>query len=256
MPQQYYTASEAQKKLGFSRAAFFRKVKQGIIRKVVPPGMKQGVYPKRDIDALALSMHTIFEQFQTIVFSCSSPEDQKEEMEIGIRAFGKDFITPLAERISFQKKCEFTFHSLKAHGKVVGYFSLFRLTDTFLDQLLHGEQIERSISIDDMLSFTRLEPFHIYIDVLVTDPLLSHHLRNLYAGLLVSHLFSLLRSLQNNGYLIDKVYTITSTKEADKLAAHAGFHKVQTSSLTPNRVVWELPLCEQHLQTLSSFWQG
>ncbi|GLV53934.1 hypothetical protein KDH_07850 [Dictyobacter sp. S3.2.2.5] len=256
MPQQYYTASEAQQKLGFSRAAFFRKVKQGIIHKVVLPGMKQGVYPKRDIDALALSMQTVFEQFQDIVFSHSSPEEQKEEMEIGIRVFGKDFITPLPERIAFQEKCEFTFHSLKAHGKVVGYFSLFRFTDEFLEKLLHGEQVERNITLDNILPFTRLERFHLYIDVLAIDPLLSHHLRNLYAGLLVSHLFHLLVSFHNNGYLIDKVYTITSNQETDKLAARFNFHKVQTRSLTPNRIVWELPLREQQLQQLSSFWHG
>ena len=256
MPQQYYTASEAQQKLGFSRAAFFRKVKQGIIHKVVLPGMKQGVYPKRDIDALALSMQTVFEQFQDITFSRSSAADQQEEMEIGIRAFGKDFITPLADRIAFQQKCEFTFHSLKAHGKVVGYLSLFRFTDTFLDKILHGEQVERNITIHDFLPFTRLESFNLYIDVLAIDPLLSHHLRNLYAGLLVSHLFHLLVSLQKNGYLIDKVYTITSTRESDNLAARAGFQKVQTRSLTPNRVVWELPLGEKQVQLLSSFWQG
>lgn len=46
MNDRYYTASEAQAKMGLSKAMFFRKVNQGLIPKVVPPGMKQGVYPK------------------------------------------------------------------------------------------------------------------------------------------------------------------------------------------------------------------
>ena len=101
---EYYTASEAQAKLGLSKAMFFRKVNQGLIPKVIPPGMKQGAYPKRDIDALALSMNAVFETYNKIVFSRSTPADQLEEMNIGILCFGSDFITPLAERIAFQQK--------------------------------------------------------------------------------------------------------------------------------------------------------
>ena len=49
---QYYTAGQAMTKLGLSKAMFHRKVNQGLIPKVTPPGKKQSVYPKRDIDAL------------------------------------------------------------------------------------------------------------------------------------------------------------------------------------------------------------
>ena len=108
--EHFYTAREAQTRLGLSKAMFFRKVNEGFIPKVVLPGMKQGVYPKRDIDALVLSMNMLFEQYDKLVFSKSTPADQVEEMNIGIRCFGSDFITPLPERIGFQQKSDFTFH--------------------------------------------------------------------------------------------------------------------------------------------------
>ena len=85
MGKHYYTASEARAKLGLSKSLFFRKVKQELIPKVVLPGMTHGVYPKRDIDALVLSLHSKIEDF---VFSRSTPADQVEEMNIGIRCFG------------------------------------------------------------------------------------------------------------------------------------------------------------------------
>jgi hypothetical protein len=256
MPEQYYTASEAQQKLGFSKAVFFRKVKQGIIRKIVLPGMKQGVYPRRDIDALTLSMQTVFEQFQNISFGPSTIADQMEEIELGIRAFGRDFITPLPERIAFQQKSEFTFHSLKAHGHVVGYFSIFHLPPLFLEQLLVGTKIERDITLNEVVPFTRLKSFSIYIDVLVVDSLLPQHQQSLYAGLLISHMLHLFVFLRKNGYLIEKVYTITTSKETDALTKRVGFCRLSHKSLSPGRVAWELTLNEASISQLPTLWKG
>src|SRR5437764_11980148 len=113
MSDHFYTASEAQDILGISKGMFFRKVQEGLIPKIILPGMKQGVYPKRDIDAIAKSMNMLFEQYDKIVFSKSTPADQPEEMNIGIRSFGSKTITPLQARIASQQKSDFTFHSLQ-----------------------------------------------------------------------------------------------------------------------------------------------
>ncbi len=165
--------------------------------------MKQGVYPKRDIDAIAKSMNMLFEQYDKIVFSKSTPADQLEEMNIGIRCFGSDFITPLPERIAFQQKYDFTFHSLKVDGRVVGYISMFRFSENFLDDLLTGHKIEHDITVNEMEPFVRLEPFGIYIDVIAVDPNLPAHVRHLYAGLLVSHAVDLLAT-----FLMKRVFSI------------------------------------------------
>ncbi|GLV53933.1 hypothetical protein KDH_07840 [Dictyobacter sp. S3.2.2.5] len=250
MTDQYYTASEAQQRLGLSKAMFFRKVKQGFIRKVVPPGMKQGVYPRRDIDGLALSMQMLFEQDQGITFGRSMIADQIEELEIGARAFGRNFITPLPERILFQQKNEFTFHSLKVEGTVVGYISMFFFSDEVLDQLLTGKKIEREIKVSDVQPFPRLEPFTIYIDVMVIDPALSSHLRTLFAGILISRFADLLLHLRSNGYLFDKIYTVTSSSAGEKLVRKLGFQELEHKSLVPARVPFVVPFDQEHLHAL------
>ncbi len=73
MSGDYYTAGEAMKRLGLSKTMFHRKVNAGQIPKITPPGYKQGVYPKRDIDALALAMNMVFELQEKINFSRSTP---------------------------------------------------------------------------------------------------------------------------------------------------------------------------------------
>jgi len=250
MSGDYYTASEAMKKLGLSKTMFHRKVNAGQIPKVTPPGYKQGVYPKRDIDALALAMNMVFELQEKIVFSKSTPGDQVEEMDIGIRCFGSEFITPLPERIAFQQKSEFTFWSLKVSGRVVGYVSMFRFPPEFLDDILTGRHIERDITVKEVIPFTRLEPFNVYIDVMAIDPRLPHHLQHLYAGIIVSRFANVILDLRANGYLIDTLYTVTATPEGDNLVRKLGFHLMQGKSHAPGRIAYMFRLDEKGIEQL------
>jgi hypothetical protein len=251
--EHYYTAAEARKVLGLTEHSFQYWVKAGRITKEMLPGRKQGAYPKRDIDALALAMSQIFEQDTRLVFSRSTPGDQVEEMDIGIRAFGSEFITPLPERIAFQQKSEFTFWSLKASGRVVGYVSIFRFPPVFLDDLLTGKRIEREITVKEVLPFTLGEPFNVYIDVMAVDPRLQHNLRNFYAGVIASRFANVILNLRANGYQIETLYTVTATPEGDHLVQHAGFHLMDGKSQAPGRLAYEFALDEPGIERLKSF---
>jgi predicted DNA-binding transcriptional regulator AlpA len=78
-PELYYTAREAQTRLGLSKAKFYKWVREGIVPRVVLPGMKQGVYPRRDVEALVSLMSA---QQSYVAFSSSSPADMVEELDI------------------------------------------------------------------------------------------------------------------------------------------------------------------------------
>jgi hypothetical protein len=174
-------------------------------------------------------------------------------MNIGIRCFGSDFITPLGERIAFQQKSDFTFHSLKVDGYVVGYISMFRFPDCFLDDLLTGRKVEIDITVNDMEPFARLEPFSIYIDVIAVDHNLPAHIQHLYAGFLVSRTIDLLANLITNGYQITHIYTVTSTKEGDGLVKKLGFRPMAGKSIVPSRTAYQYVLDEEGIQHLRMF---
>ncbi len=248
--QEFYTAGEAQKALGMNEATFFWRVKAGHIPKVILPGKRQGVYPKKTIDALAQAMQLLFEQTEHIVFSRSNLSEQEQEMNIGIACFGSEYITPLPERIAFQLKSEYTFQSLKVDGRVVGYVSMFRFPPEFLDDLLTGKRLEREITLREVLPFKRYEPFDIYIDVMAIDPTLPLHERRLYAGFIVSRLANKILDLRTNGYLIQTVYTVTATKEGDTLVRKLGFHLMEGKSVAPGRIAYEFSLDEQGIKHL------
>jgi hypothetical protein len=252
---QYYTAAEARKVLGLSEFTFQYWVRAGKIKKVILPGKRQGSYPRRDIDALALALTQVFEHGESskYEFSRSTPGDQVEEMDIGIRCFGSEFITPLPERIAFQQKSEFTFWSLKVSGRVVGYLSMFHFPPAFLDDLLAGRRIEREITVKEVLPFTRGEAFNVYIDVMAIDPRLPHHERRHYAWVIVSRFAGVILNLRANGYMIDTLYTVTATKEGDELVRNAGFHLMEGKSQAPGRIAYELRLDEQGMQQLKRY---
>ena len=232
---QFYSAKEAQDKLGLTKARFHKWVRQGLIPRVILPGMKQGMYPRRDVDALVLSMSMKQEDF---VFSASSPADQIEEMNIAYKYFERGSVFPLGERITFQQKCRFTFHSLKVRGVVVGYISLFRLTDRFLDDLLTGRKLEREITVENVLPFVRLEPFSVYIDVVAVNSHLPRHLHRLYAGIMIHRFIDLLYHLLINDYQITGLYTIPDTKDGEKVIERLGFQYIEGKSLIVTRPVY------------------
>jgi hypothetical protein len=238
--------------LGLNENTFQTWVKTKKIKRTMLPGRGQGVYARRDIDALALAMHMMIELKEKIVFSKSTPGDQVEEMDIGIRCFGSEFITPLPERIAFQQKSEFTFWSLKVEGHTVGYVSIFRFPPQFLDDILTGRHIERDITVREVLPFTRLEPLDVYIDVMAVDPQLPLHLRHLYAGIIVSRFVDVILDLRANGYLIETLYTVTATQEGDNLVRKLGFHLMPGKSLAPGRVAYEFKLDNEGLERLKS----
>ncbi len=56
--------------------------------------------------------------------------------------------------------------------------------------------------------------------------------------------------IRANDYLIETVYTVTSTKEGDNLVRKAGFRLLEGKSIAPGRIAYEFPLNEQGIERL------
>lgn len=243
----YYTAKEAQTILGLSKAKFHKLVRQGLIPKVLLPGMKQGRYPKRDIDALALSLNETPKLFD---FSPSSPADQVEEIAIAQKYFEQNMIFPLPVRLVLQQQTHFAFYSLKVRGQPVGYIALFRLPDELLDTLLTGENIFQDVRPTDVLPFVRLEPFRVYFDAIMMDPALPLHLRRLYAGTLLYQMADHLLYLCANDYQITGLYAVPYTPAGERLVRKLGFQLWENSPTLSRNRAYEYLLNTQGLQRL------
>src|SRR2546421_5537571 len=87
----FYTASEAQERLGFSKSQFYYLVRKGTIKKVTLPGKKQGVYPKSQIDRFAATIKAVIEQYEpeSSNFGLASLDDLPVEVEIDLSLYGQ-----------------------------------------------------------------------------------------------------------------------------------------------------------------------
>lgn len=254
-PGSYYTAKEAQARLGLSKSTFHKWVRQGFIPKAILPGMRQGVYPKRDIEALVLSMSV---QQSQLVFSPSSPADLVEELNIAkkYQQYGSSF--SLAERIALQQKCRFCYYSLKLRGVVMGYGSMFSLSGQVLEDLLTGRKIEADITPKMVLPFVRRKPFEIYLDALAIDPHLPQHQAHYYAGVLIYRFIDLLFRWLSNDYQITGLYVVAHSGQDEGVLERLGFQFMQDTSLVstrkPYRYLIDAPGREQLQRLQERYW--
>jgi len=86
----FYTASEARRRLGLNENSFYYLVRKGKIKKVTPPGKSQGLYPRREIDDLAAELKALIEyhERETSVFELATEDDLQEEYNIDMALFG------------------------------------------------------------------------------------------------------------------------------------------------------------------------
>lgn len=255
IPGSYYTAQEAQVRLSLSKSTFHKWVRQGLIPKVVLPGMRQGVYPKRDVEALVLSMSV---QQSTLVFSPSSPADLMEELNIAKKYQQSGSPFSLAERIALQQKCRFCYYSLKLRGVVLGYGSIFSLPRPILEDLLTGLKIEADITPDMVLPFVRQKPFEVYLDALAIDPHLPQHQAHYYAGVLIYHCIDLLFRWLLNDYQITGLYVVAHSEHDEKVLERLGFQFMPSKSLAstrkPYRYLIDSPGREQLQRLQERYW--
>src|SRR4051794_2535569 len=91
----YYTASQAQERLGVDKNRFNYLVRSGKIKKHVPPGMAQGRYSKTQVDRLArenLAFMT-YDESHGITFSkVTTHEDIEDEYALAEHMFGSSVI--------------------------------------------------------------------------------------------------------------------------------------------------------------------
>src|SRR5437588_441208 len=148
--QKFYSAKEAQEKLGMTYSALRHQVLMGNLKSITPPGRKQSVYLKEEVDKLARELRIFLSNrdTETSTFSIASKEDMPEIVDISKAIFytaGND-VTPAQIRNSWLEKNPYTFFVVKHESKVVAYASLLPLSSQTIEKLL-----EDKISPDDII---------------------------------------------------------------------------------------------------------
>jgi hypothetical protein len=69
-------------------------------------------------------------------------------------------------------------------------------------------------------------------------------------GMIVSRLANSILDLRSNGYLMQTLYTVTTTSEGDTLVRKLGFRLIEGKSLSPARLAYRYDLDEKGIEQL------
>jgi hypothetical protein len=231
--QKFYSAKEAQEKLGMTYSALRHQVLMGNLKSITPPGRKQSVYLKDEVDKLARELRIFLtnRDTETSTFSRASKEDMPEIVDISKAIFytaGND-VTPAEIRISWLEKNPYTFFVVKYENKVVAYASLLPLSPQMIEKLLDDKISPDDITPDDVEDFNSPKHTHLYIMSMGVTPGIDKLEKRTYGSKLISGMLDTFIGLGKQGIIIDSLTARSRLPDGIRLLRHMGFPEVAKS---------------------------
>jgi len=239
MLKNYYTAREAQQRLGVDENNFYYMVRTKKIKKVVPPGKKQGVYPKSQIDKLAREMLAFmtYDEDQGIQFvKVSTQEDIQEEYELASLMFGSAVHDIPTREAWLQKNPDIDF-ILRDHGRLVGFINLLPAKHEAIMSFIEGKMRGWEIPAEDVLPFTPGSRMECILMGMATIPDIDITRRAYYGRRLITGIINLFQELAEKDVIITKFYATSVTPTGIAILRNADFNEVKRIG---KRIAFEL----------------
>jgi predicted transcriptional regulator len=165
---QYYTAKEVKEKLDITQGELNTFIRNGTLKPETPPGKKQGVYKRADVDQLVRERQAFMTMPQktSSTFSKATKEDIKATVEITRVLFGLRESSEAAEarRLSWFDKNQELFYVLKSEEQVVGYALMIPLKLEKIEKILNGEEYSQEVKTEEIEDFVAGKPLHILLN--------------------------------------------------------------------------------------------
>ncbi|MBA2287321.1 MAG: helix-turn-helix domain-containing protein [Ktedonobacteraceae bacterium] len=227
-PRNFYTASQAIKKLGMPRNTFFNYVRSGKIKKVVPPGQKEGYYLKADIDKLAQARELFTLEYaadtDTSTFERATEEDMRAIYELCVHLWGVMGTPSYEARLGEYKANPYTYYVVKQDGIVVGFLSLTPFKEESLKAFM-GETYEHVIegpgSIEPFVSGKPIES--LFLDIGVRRGLRKG---TKYGMRLIQGGIEVLEDFAKQGNIVKKLVATSSVPDGINLCKGLGFKEL------------------------------
>ena len=227
----FYTAAQVKEKLGITQGMLYNYVRNGTLKPVVPPGKRQGVYPRREVDQLAreLQLFIDVQRKQPTTFTkVTTREEVFESTKLSDDIFGGHI--DVDRQMAWLAHNPDIMYVVKSEGKVVGYVIILPLKPEKIEKLLREEERTVDLEPDEIEVFKPGVPLHLYggaIGVLIG---LSLAEKRAYGARLVSGLVDVLIDMGRRGIVIE-TFTARSTKpDGIRLLRNLGFTQIPSGT--------------------------
>jgi hypothetical protein len=230
----YYTVAQARKVLGVNNDTLYSYVENGALKRVIPPGKKQGLYRRTEVDQLARELQAFIAQRKTMPTQCTrvtTREEMSECMEISQALFGVgigvlDTCTQLLET-------PYVCYALKANDQIIGFTGIMPLKPGKLNSVL-AQTLPIKVPPEDMETLeTDGKTIDIYIDVMAVKPGFAVAEKHVYGSRLIAKLVEIIVEYGKKGIVINTIAARSNTADGIRLLRHIGFTEIERA--TPER---------------------
>lgn len=247
-PPGYYTAKEAQKKLGLNASTFGYYVRKKRINRYVPPLRIEGFYLRKEIDKLATEMalflHSDDEVTETRI---AQPEDAQGIVEV---LTVRGWKTATAEqRIAWYRVNPYIDYIALWNGKIGGYVHAVPYTDDTLAAMMSGQKRSWHINPDDILPYEPGKSYDLYVGIATRQDVENHEQH--FGFRLISGFMTFLEELAEKGIIIKRMHAVSAEPDGQKLCRRLGFVEqgVQEGDLFP-RYILDFETSDSHFAKL------
>lgn len=240
-PSGMYTAAEATKRLGLPKTTFHNYVRDGKIRKVVPPGQKEGFYPRVEIEKLAQAreLFILLNSTEHSTFQKAQSEmDIKGIYELCIAIYGIGGTPSYEERLKIWHKNPYVYYILKQENIVVGYISLIWFKEEALNHLM-GPTTKHSITtsagtgvyavtgVENIQTFTPGQPIDSLFISIGVRPGISNTEQRINALKLIRDTATILEEFAEQDMPVRKLYGTSERSDGIQLARKLGMREIK-----------------------------
>lgn len=237
-----YTAKEARGKLGVTDDKFQYMVRTGVVKKVMLPGRKYGMYVQAEINRLAANINATLELYSKdeSIFETATQADLPEIIAMCVKNVPR--VTPIEKQREWLKRNPEAFYTLRENGEVVAYACLFPVKMDWLTRVLKDEIRMSDVPIEEIHPFTTDTQLDLYIRDLIVDQTVGREKAAHHAQRILAELAHVIARLGSRGIDFRAVYALATTPQGNNLAKKLGFRAMieldtQTDGFMPYEIV-------------------
>lgn len=243
VPSGYYTAQQAAKRLGLPEATFHYQVKTGKIKKLIPPGRREGFYSKKEIEKLAQAqeLFVLLNSVEPVIFDrATSEDDVRGIVDLCVAIYGVGGTPSYEARLAIWHKNPYVYYVVKQEDIVVGYISLIWFDDEALNVLMgptpktpHQTQAGNGVysitGVEHVRTFTSGHPIESLFVSLAVRPGMSNEDQRFYAFKLLRDTVDILENFARQGMPVRKLVATSEKQDGMMLARKLGMREIKHS---------------------------
>lgn len=245
-PKNFYTATEAIKKLGMPRATFFNLAKSGKIKRVIPDGFTEGYYPKSEIDKMALAREMFTLQYTTdsSIFRRAEEKDIQGITDLGVVLFGTSTTPSYESRLACWKKNPDAYYVIEQDDLIVGWIAMVPLKEEAIAVLMQDAKDATSMFVnmrqnvmvpENILPFTADGAKNVFLTIGVRQGLPRS---KAYGMKLISGGYEVLTAFARNGIVVERLYATSRTPDGVRLCRDLEFQEKEDNATSAVKRFW------------------